>query len=189
MKVELKLLQQQFGTTFVYITHDQSEALVMSDTVAVMNAGRFEQVGPPQELYYHPYTAFVAAFVGENNRWNGRVIDADAGSLKIETDGGQVLQASAGRNGLGAGDRVEIFVRPETVDVGNRAPEAVNRFSGKVESLLFNGANSRIMIRTADGSLISAALPQTEDIAGYRRGASVTLGIAPQHCVTFPAAS
>ena len=69
MKIELKLLQHQFDTTFLYITHDQSEAMVMSDNVAVMNAGRFEQVGPPQELYTDPRSGFVAGFVGDTNRW------------------------------------------------------------------------------------------------------------------------
>ena len=73
MKVELKKLQQAFGTTFVYITHDQSEAMVMSDNVAVMNHGRFEQVGSPQELYYQPKTAFVAGFVGDSNRFKGEI--------------------------------------------------------------------------------------------------------------------
>jgi spermidine/putrescine transport system ATP-binding protein len=71
MKIELKLLQHQFDTTFVYITHDQSEALVMSDRVAVMNGGRFEQVGTPQELYHSPSDGFVAGFVGDSNRWQG----------------------------------------------------------------------------------------------------------------------
>src|SRR3954466_15603961 len=69
MKLELKEIQATFNTSFVYITHDQSEALVMSDRVAVMNAGRFEQVGPPRELYHHPATRFVAGFVGETNQW------------------------------------------------------------------------------------------------------------------------
>src|SRR3546814_16705388 len=72
MKIELKLLQHQFNTTFVYITHDQSEALVMSDRVAVMNNGRFEQIGTPQELYHRPASAFVAGFVGDATRWSGR---------------------------------------------------------------------------------------------------------------------
>ena len=189
MKVELKLLQQQFGTTFVYITHDQSEALVMSDRVAVMNGGRFEQVGTPQELYFHPQTAFVAAFVGENNRWRGRVIDADAAGMKIEIGEGHVLRAHGGNGAVGRGDRVEIFVRPEAVDISGRSPAASNHFSGTVENLLFNGANSRVMVRMADGNLISAALPQTEAAAKVQRGDPITLAIAPQHCVTFPAAS
>jgi spermidine/putrescine transport system ATP-binding protein len=73
MKIELKKLQSEFNTTFIYITHDQSEALVMSDQVAVMNEGVFEQVGTSRELYYNPTTAFVAGFVGESNRWRGEV--------------------------------------------------------------------------------------------------------------------
>src|SRR5438552_15731951 len=80
MKIELKQLQADFGTTFVYITHDQSEALVLSDHVAVMNQGRFEQVGTPQDLYYRPQTPFVASFVGANNRIVARVTRIDAGA-------------------------------------------------------------------------------------------------------------
>ena len=91
MKVELKKLQAQVGTTFVYITHDQSEALVMSDHVAVMNAGRFEQIDTPQNLYNNPKTPFVARFVGENNAWSGRVVKADDDLVHIETDEGQTI--------------------------------------------------------------------------------------------------
>src|SRR6056297_3695994 len=83
MKVELKALQAAFDTTFVYITHDQSEALVMSDQVAVMKAGRFEQVGSGQDLYYRPETPFVAGFIGESNRWNGRIERAESGTLQL----------------------------------------------------------------------------------------------------------
>src|SRR5204862_885133 len=85
MKIELKQLHADFGTTFVYITHDQSEALVLSDQVAVMSAGRFEQVGTPQELYYQPRTPFVAAFVGNNNRLTGRAVRADGDFVELET--------------------------------------------------------------------------------------------------------
>src|SRR5213595_2484560 len=85
MKIELKQLQADFGTTFVYITHDQSEALVLSDRVAVMSAGRFEQVGTPQELYYEPHTPFVAAFVGANNRIAGSVAQPDGDLIEVQT--------------------------------------------------------------------------------------------------------
>ncbi|MFN3628399.1 MAG: ABC transporter ATP-binding protein, partial [Parvibaculum sp.] len=77
MKIELKMLQSQFDTTFLYITHDQSEALVMSDNVAVMNGGRFEQIGTPQDLYHKPASGFVAGFVGDSNRWQGKVASMD----------------------------------------------------------------------------------------------------------------
>src|SRR5437762_12944337 len=92
MKIELKQLQADFGTTFVYITHDQSEALVLSDHVAVMSAGRFEQVGTPQELYYQPRTPFVAAFVGNNIRLTGRAVRADGDFVELETGQGLTLR-------------------------------------------------------------------------------------------------
>ncbi len=114
MKIELKQLQANFGTTFVYITHDQSEALVLSDHVAVMSAGRFEQVGTPQELYYHPATPFVAAFVGANNRVEGSVLRVDGDIAEAATATG--LRIRARRDGaLAAGDNVAAFIRPESI--------------------------------------------------------------------------
>src|SRR5262245_29812223 len=111
MKIELKQLQADFGTTFVYITHDQSEALVLSDHVAVMNTGRFEQVGTPQELYYQPATPFVAGFVGANNRVAGKVITVDAGTVEVETAAGLRVRARASGR-VATGDLVEAYVRP-----------------------------------------------------------------------------
>src|SRR5258705_2265886 len=111
MKIELKELQASFGTTFVYITHDQSEALVVSDHVAVMSAGRFEQVGTPQELYYHPATPFVASFVGENNRIGGTVARVDGEIAEVDTSSG--LRVRARREGaLAVGEAAAAFIRP-----------------------------------------------------------------------------
>src|SRR3954462_14483143 len=93
MKIELKQLQADFGTTFVYITHEQSEALVLSDHVAVMNAGRFEQIGTPQDLYYRPRTPFVAGFVGANNRLRGRAARIDGDVVEVATEGGLTIRA------------------------------------------------------------------------------------------------
>ena len=88
MKIELKQLQGTFNTTFAYITHDQSEALVMSDRIAVMNQGQFEQVGSPRELYHNPETPFVASFVGETNRWQGVVASASNGGVTVRLPSG-----------------------------------------------------------------------------------------------------
>src|SRR4029077_7051873 len=112
MKIELKQLQAEFGTTFVYITHAQSEALVLSDHVAVMSAGRFEQVGTPQELYYQPRTPFVAGFVGTNNRVTGKAVRGDAQSVELASEQGLTVRARPS-GAIGAGDAVEAFVRPE----------------------------------------------------------------------------
>lgn len=181
MKIELKLLQHQFATTFVYITHDQSEALVMSDQVAVMNAGKFEQVGTPQELYFTPNTAFVAGFVGDSNRWRGRVVSAEGDSVSVETSEGHKLVGLRGRNGatLDRGDTVEVFVRPGAITIGRaggvpRRPQE-NALGGKIDSLLFNGADSRVLVRTGDGSLVQAALSEAGAHGDLRPGEPIEL--------------
>ena len=124
MKIELKQLQADFGTTFVYITHDQSEALVLSDHVAVMNAGRFEQVGTPQELYYQPRTPFVAGFVGANNRVAGtRGAPRRRGRRSRHGRGSRRARADERARSPRA-TPVEAFVRPEVVDLARDAARA-----------------------------------------------------------------
>ncbi|MCW1841923.1 ABC transporter ATP-binding protein [Prosthecomicrobium hirschii] len=192
MKVELKQLQHQFGTTFVYITHDQSEALVMSDQVAVMNGGRFEQVGTPQDLYYRPSSAFVAGFVGDSQRWMATVTAADAGRLRVRTDSGLTIAATAAEGAsIAVGARVEIFVRPEAIVLepggspARSAEDGVNQFDGSVDSLLFNGAASRTLVTVA-----AAAAPGQRDTLAVALPAGLpTGGLAPGEAVRlrFPA--
>lgn len=185
MKIELKMLQSRFGTTFLYITHDQSEALVMSDRVAVMNDGRFEQVGEPRELYHDPKTAFVAGFVGDSNRWPGRVLDRDPAGMRVETRSGPIFTADATDGELEKGDAVDVFVRPESIAVtrgeggegmGSQDPGGgINRRTGRIEGVLFNGANTRILARTAAGDRIEADLPQGGTETSLGNGDPVTL--------------
>lgn len=190
MKIELKLLQHQFDTTFVYITHDQSEALVMSDYVAVMNQGRFEQVGRPEELYHAPQTAFVAGFVGDANRWKGRAVDVQGDGIKVETDAGlTVIAAAYGAQPVAQGDTVEVFVRPEFIaatsldDPARKTGE--NTFSGKVDSVLFNGANSRVLVRSPAGTLIEADVVVTGGGNDLREGDPVNLDWARAQSMCF----
>jgi spermidine/putrescine transport system ATP-binding protein len=180
MKIELKALQTSFDTTFVYITHDQSEALVMSDAIAVMNSGRFEQTGTGRDLYYRPETPFVASFIGEANHWTGAVEAVDGDTLRVRTDGSVTLTAARHGRALGKGDAAEIFVRPEAIRVASGEAETTrfeNRVSGTVASLLFNGANSRMLVRDeSSGGEIDVALPQSADFAHLQTGARVHLG-------------
>src|SRR5690606_7273629 len=128
-----------------------------SDRVAVMNGGRFEQIGTPQELYHRPASAFVAGFVGDSNRWSGRVAAVARDGVRVETDEGADLLCQAGQDGLAAGDPVDVFVRPEAIVLDGRGewPEAGrNRLEGCVDSLLFNGAASRLLVRAGDGRLV-----------------------------------
>ncbi len=186
MKIELKLLQHQFDTTFLYITHDQSEALVMSDNVAVMNAGRFEQIGSPQELYHDPKSGFVAGFVGDSNRWQGRIASLAEGMAEVEIDGGGSMVAALGDRQAAAGARVEVFVRPEAISLG--AYEKGNRLAGKVDSLLFNGANSRVLVRTEDGSLVEVGHAILDRATQISPGDAVEIGWSRDRGLCFSAA-
>jgi len=179
MKVELKLLQADIGTTFVYITHDQSEALVMSDRVAVMSQGRFEQVDTPQGLYYRPRTAFVAGFVGEANRWQAQVMAASGDEARVRTADGLELMARTSAP-VAAGETVDLFVRPEGITLARDAAEIgalANRLTGTVESVLFDGANSRILVKELQTrGEVTATLPQTGRFADLTPGQTVQLG-------------
>jgi spermidine/putrescine transport system ATP-binding protein len=178
MKIELKVLQHQFDTTFLYITHDQSEALLMSDNVAVMNAGRFEQIGAPQELYNNPKTGFVAGFVGDSNRWAGRVSRVHNGMAEIEIGGGKAV-ALAGDDKMAAGVQVELFVRPEVISLG--AAGEGNHLTGTVDSLLFNGAASRVLVRMSSGALIEVGHAIMDGTTVIAPGDAVTVGWRYEH--------
>jgi len=188
MKIELKQLQAAFGTTFVYITHDQSEALVLSDHVAVMNQGRFEQLGTPQQLYYEPATAFVAGFVGANNRIFGRVASVDGALAQIETAEGLTLRART-RGSIMEDEYVETFVRPEAVTLdrdGSKLPLDQVHYVGEVQSLLFDGANSAVLIREdLTRSEFRVALPQTGRFADLTVGERIHFSFDPQRAICF----
>ncbi|PTW62802.1 spermidine/putrescine transport system ATP-binding protein [Breoghania corrubedonensis] len=197
MKIELKLLQHQFNTTFIYITHDQSEALVMSDYVAIMNAGRFEQIGTPQELYHKPKTAFVAGFVGDANRWPCRVVEAFGTTLRVETEIGLPLTGVAcGRNPpMQAGAHGELFVRPEFIRAErvrtDGSPERagpLNVIPGIIDSQLFNGAKSRVLVRGPQGMRIEADVTLTGGEEDLRPGEKVELSWPAEQTRCFAAA-
>ena len=188
MKIELKQLQAAFGTTFVYITHDQSEALVLSDHVAVMNHGHFEQVGTPQQLYYEPATAFVASFVGANNRIFGRLKSLDGEIAAIETSDGWTVRArKSGQMEIGA--HVEAFVRPEAATLErdeSLLPQSQMRYVGKVQSLLFDGANSAVLLQEDLTRFeFRVALPQTGRFADLKVGERVFFSFDPQRAICF----
>jgi spermidine/putrescine transport system ATP-binding protein len=177
MKVELKKLQAQVGTTFIYITHDQSEALVMSDHVAVMKDGNFEQVDTPRNLYAHPRTPFVAQFVGDNNAWHGKVVALQKDLCTVETADGQTFTAVAAGD-LQPGGTVALFIRPEAIII---APDAdanpFNRLTVVIKSILFDGANSRLLAAPVDSDKeMMIALPQNRQYDYLKAGDRVEIG-------------
>jgi spermidine/putrescine transport system ATP-binding protein len=190
MKIELKQLQAAFGTTFVYITHDQSEALVLSDHVGVMSQGRFEQLGTPQDLYYRPQTPFVASFVGANNRIVGRVTNVEGAAAELTTADGWAIRALK-QGALSVGDAAEGFVRPEVASLGRtqgELPAGQPWHSGEVQSLLFDGANSAVLLqeqRTRREFRI--ALPQTGQFSDLKPQEKILFSFDPGRAVCFPA--
>ncbi|MGK0272730.1 MAG: spermidine/putrescine transport system ATP-binding protein [Cocleimonas sp.] len=189
MKVELKQMQSRVGTTFIYITHDQSEALVMSNKVAVMNNGAFEQVGTPSDLYYHPETSFVAGFVGDANKWKAKVSQVDAVSCSTQVANGPTLRGKInGKSPIAVGDEVDVFVRPEAIKIvlaGSNINEKDNSLQCKVVDLLFNGANSTGLLEdTATGKELHVALPQTGEYLDLQKGENLIISWSQDqtHC-------
>lgn len=184
MKVELKTLQAKVGTTFVYITHDQSEALVMSDRIAVMNNGRYEQIGTPQELYRQPLTPFVAQFVGDNNRWSGTIAEQNGTTVVIKTDDGFLFRSEA-QETMAVGQRADLFLRPEAVRIDPDSTDELNSFSVTVKAILFDGANSRLLTVTPQEHELLVALPQNHHFDHIEPGQVISVGWHPQAGVCF----
>ena len=140
MQIELKQMQQQLGITFVYVTHDQEEALTMSDTIAVMQGGRIQQIGDPKRIYDEPKNAFVAAFIGESNILHGTMIEDDL----VEMCGRQFECVD---EGFGHNTPVDVVVRPEDVMV---VGEDVGMLVGEVTSVTFKGVHYEMVVRAGD---------------------------------------
>jgi len=151
MQVELKVLQQQVGITFVYVTHDQEEALTMSDRIAVMADGRIQQEGSPREIYEHPGTRFVAEFIGMSNFFVGEVVTQEKDRVLVQTtDSLKVWCLSAGASSPGT--QVTVAVRPEKIEISAARPtSAVNVWSGRVVAGTFLGEQTEYRVRTDEG--------------------------------------
>jgi len=147
LRKEIRSIQRQLGITTVYVTHDQEEALSLSDRVVVMNEGRIEQIGVPSEIYNFPTTAFVASFVGTLNLVNARVIDASAGRLTLDD---QEIRATKVKSDSSPDGRVTLALRPEGISLGE-GTEGANRLRGTVEDINFLGSIVRIRVRLSDG--------------------------------------
>jgi len=170
MKVELKLLQKEIGTTFVYITHDQSEALVMSDKVAVMHNSQFEQIDTPRNLYKNPKTAFVAGFVGDTNRFELQSLEGNS----MMTQGGWKLQ----QPDLNSKAK-ELYIRPEALIINpDHGLENVDQFDVTIKTILFDGSNTKLSTTVNESNeelLIS--MPQNAQFEGIEEGHKLNVGI------------
>ena len=170
LQVELKRIQVEVGITFVYVTHDQEEALALSDRIAVMNGGRVEQLGSPEELYDRPATRFVADFIGTTNLLAGTVASIAAGSAVVDLDAGGRCVVDA--DGLTPGAAVEIAVRPEAVEIVPQptgepslggAGTAGTRLRGTIAQSAYLGTSIAYQVRTDGGKQVAATVPHGKD--------------------------
>jgi spermidine/putrescine transport system ATP-binding protein len=180
LQIELRSLQKQVGTTFVYVTHDQDEALTMSDRLAVLDKGRVKQVGTPSEVYSSPANTHVATFLGTANLWPATVTAADSRGVTCSVGGATLLVSGhAGQ----AGDEVSVMVRPERVEVAadQSGLDGDNLLKGRVGTMTFRGAHTNVLLECADLQLEA----QVANAAGTPpawlcEGADVAVQISPE---------
>ncbi|WP_374445203.1 ABC transporter ATP-binding protein [Stella sp.] len=172
MQLEVRRLQQRLGLTTLFITHDQEEALVMSDRIAVMDSGRLEQVGRPRDIYEAPASPLVADFVGESNILAGT---AEAGGAVRLADGTPVRVAADGPSPA-AGAKVRILLRPERLGDATDQPAAENQIAATVVEAIYLGLSDKYRVRTAGGVELLARIGASRTARQYRPGETMTVG-------------
>jgi spermidine/putrescine transport system ATP-binding protein len=183
MQVELKRIQREVGITFVYVTHDQGEALTMSDRIAVMNDGLIEHLGTPREIYEHPRTRFVAGFIGTSNLLTGTVTRVDGGRAVIEVSGQERIVVPLHETSVAAGQELELTVRPEKIELSTAEP-AVNgcALRGTVAEVVYLGTSTNFSVTTTTGADIVVFQQNSASATNVAaRGDSVWLSWQPEH--------
>ena len=181
MQVEVRQLQRTLGITTIFVTHDQEEALSMSDLVGVMNGGRLEQLGTPAEIYERPATTFVADFVGTSNRLDGTVVGLDGEESLVRVAGTRQHLRIPQRTGDAPGVPVSIMVRPEYVELTARGgPGDDAPLFGEVRFSAYLGASVRYEVELGEGASLVSLRPRGIDGGGYARGDRVGVRIAPE---------
>ncbi len=175
LQVELKRIQEEVGITFVYVTHDQDEALTMSDRVAVMRQGRIEQCDEPRVIYEAPRTAFVANFVGSSN-----LVDVTVGPDARRLALGEFSLRPADCDGFPAGSTALVMVRPENVRLEPHGVRGENRLPGMVEGVVYLGFHQEVRVRLASGALVKADVPNDDSPHEHRQGDPVTVHLPAQ---------
>ena len=182
MQLELKRIQQEVGITFIYVTHDQEEAMTMSDRIGVMNDGRMEQVGAPEEVYELPGTEFVASFLGASNLLDGVIVEADSPEAKVRLDAGATIAIPSGRLPVREG-RVRIGVRPEklSLSASEQAGGSANVLQARALMSTYTGVSTFYECATADGSTIDVYVQNVGHAGAVAVGQTVSLSWEPKH--------
>jgi ABC-type Fe3+/spermidine/putrescine transport system ATPase subunit len=186
MRLELRVLQRRLGITVLFVTHDQIEALSLSDRIAVMHRGRVEQVGPPQSLYEHPTSAFVRDFLGTTVVLRGQVAGVEPDGIRVTLRGALSGQTLAGRSAATtappSGAEVHVAIRPEDIEVDLPRAEG-NALAGVIDALLFVGDRYEARVTFGGEQPIVLLLPRTRE---WKEGQPVSLGFPPAMVSVWP---
>jgi spermidine/putrescine transport system ATP-binding protein len=172
MQIELKRIQREVGITFVFVTHDQGEALTMSDRIAVMSEGVVEQIGTPEEIYHRPATLFVAGFIGSANLLPGTAMSADGADTVVRLTCGPTVRA-AGERIPSAGDPVSVMIRPERLTLAMEPGVDGSSLAGTVRDVIFQGSSARVELVLDDDTAVVTNVDPDDDLPFLRPGSPV----------------
>ena len=181
LQIELRILHKRLGSTFISVTHDQEEALSLSDRVAVINDGKIEQVGPPEELYEKPRNLFVADFLGKSNLFEGEIIDIKGNLARVKVDEEIKCTVHLDR-GSEIGEKLQFMIRPERIKTNSEEPETENRFRGRILTNNYFGDTSRYLIEMADGKKVKVR-NETPYKRQFKEDDKVWISWDPDGCV------
>ncbi|HEY9440836.1 MAG TPA: ABC transporter ATP-binding protein [Streptomyces sp.] len=194
MQLELKRIQTEVGITFIHVTHDQEEAMTMADTVAVMNGGRVEQLGTPDDLYENPRTTFVANFLGTSNLIEGDVVSRGAGDVVVSAGGGKLrLPVDRCPAAVREGGKLLLGVRPEKISLvpangADAIADGRNRVTGRITDSSFIGVSTQYLVESPAGKTLQVYEQNIEHREGLTPGAEVVLHWNPAHTFALDAA-
>lgn len=177
MQMDIRDIHHRLGLTIVFVTHDQTEALTMSDRIAIFNHGKIEQIGGPSEIYDRPKTQFVAEFIGETNLLGGKVSSCSNGLLKVILDGGQPIRV-ASATALEAGKHVKVSVRPERIELGPSG-DGQNELKVRVTDIVYHGDHLQVQVDAGSRSLVVKA---TRKAVTPQVGQEIIASFSPEQC-------
>jgi len=175
MQLEIKHLQKTLNMTVIYVTHDQDEALTMSDRIAVLNSGRIEQLGSPKELYENPKNRFVADFIGESNFLHGKIINIGESYFSVHLEDQIEIQVPF-QEGFGIGQKVNLTIRPERILFRDGNKDLSNYILGVVQEVIYTGESTQYIIRISQHQLIKLRQPNRPSLISYQIGQPIEVG-------------
>jgi spermidine/putrescine transport system ATP-binding protein len=183
LQIELKSIQEEVGITFIYVTHDQEEALTMSDRLAVMSNGHIEQIGPPQEVYEQPSTAYVADFLGVSNLMDAVAYGAGADGCTVKLGEFELV---AGEGEPDAQGEVRLSIRPERVNLDDAGTSGENRIPGMVERIVYVGSTMQVIVNIAPGDKLQALVPNEGQVLPFEQGTAVSVHLPREALRVLP---